>query len=288
MAGVGLRAAAPAPPAFDSGRAYEDLRQIVGFGPRPAGSAALASTRGYIERQLKAAGITYTEQPFDAKTPIGPIHMVNIVATIPGKSADRILITGHYDTKLFRQIRFVGADDGGSSAAGLLEIARVLQARADNQLTVELVFLDGEEATRTEWAGTDHTYGSQHYVDAARQAGTLGRIKAMVLLDMIGDRDLAILREQNSTGWLTDIVWGTAKRLGFGDIFKDQETPIEDDHIPFLDAGIPSVDIIDLDYPAWHTANDTLDKVSARSMKVVGDVVLASLPEIERHVAGKK
>ena len=279
-----LGAAPAAPPKFDSGRAYGDLRQIVAFGPRPAGSPALAETRGYIERQLKAAGVAYREQPFVASTPIGAIHMVNIIATIPGRSTDRLLITGHYDTKLFQQFRFVGADDGGSSAAELVELARVLKARPQGHLTIELVFFDGEEATRPEWAGTDHTYGSQHYVDAARRDGTLGRIKAMILLDMVGDRQLDILRDDLSTTWLTDIVWQTAKRLGYGDIFLDRHTEVEDDHVPFRQAGVPSLDIIDLDYPDWHQASDTLDKVSARSLQVVGDVVLASLPAIEKRI----
>jgi Zn-dependent M28 family amino/carboxypeptidase len=283
-----LGAAPPATPHFDSSRAYGDLRQVVAFGPRPAGSPALAETRGYIEQQLKAAGVRYAEQPFDASTPIGTSHMVNVIATIPGKSSDRLLITGHYDTKLFRNFRFVGANDAGSSTAGVLELARVLQDGPKPALTIELVFFDGEEATRLDWAGTDHTYGSQHYVDAARKDGTLGRIKAMILLDMIGDRQLDILRDENSTTWLTDIVWRTARRLGFSDVFLDRTTQIEDDHIPFLEAGVPSLDIIDLDYAPWHTASDTLDKVSARSLQTVGDVVLAALPEIEDHILKSK
>ncbi|HVB38942.1 MAG TPA: M28 family peptidase [Vicinamibacterales bacterium] len=285
-----LAVAAPRPPAkaaaFDSDRAYGDLRQIVTFGPRPAGSAALAETRTYIEGELKKAGVTFHEQPFDASTPLGKVHMVNIVATFPGTSPDRLLITGHYDTKLFRQFRFVGADDGGSSAAFLLELARVLQHRR-NRMTIEIVFFDGEEAM-VDWTGTDHTYGSRYFVEHARRTGTLGSIKAMVLVDMIGDRQLDILRDDNSTAWLTDIVWSTAKRLGFDSYFLDRHTGIEDDHFPFLQAGVPSVDIIDLDYPYWHQAGDTLDKVSARSLQIVGDVVLGALPAIEARAMAEQ
>ena len=131
---------------------------------------------------------------------------------------------------------------------------------------------------------TDSTYGSRHYVAHARTSGTLAGIKALILLDMIGDRHLNIRREENSTRWLTDIIWNTARRLGYQRHFLDESTPIEDDHLPFLEAGVPAVDIIDLDYPAWHTADDTLDNVSAESVKIVGDVVLAALPEIEQRL----
>ena len=151
-----------------------------------------------------------------------------------------------------------------------------------NALPIELLFLDGEEAVG-EWQGTDHTYGSRYYVEAARKAGTVSRIRALVLVDMIGDRNLRISRESNSTTWLTDIIWATARRLNRHE-FIDRELAIEDDHLPFLEAGVPSVDIIDLDYPAWHTAGDTLDKVSAASLQTVGDVVLAALPEIEKRL----
>jgi len=273
-----------APPAFDSGRAYEHLRRIVAFGPRPPGSAALEETRKYLVAELRALGLTVREQAFEAATPIGPIKMANVVATIPGRRPERLLFGGHYDTKLFREFRFVGANDAGSSTAFLLELARVLKAR-QNVLTMEIVFFDGEEAIRPDWGGTDHTYGSRHYVEAARRDGTLKTVGALVLVDMIGDRDLAFLRESASTPWLTDLVWNAARRLGLQKYFLEQSTPIEDDHVPFLEAGIPAVDIIDLDYPPWHTAGDTLDKVSARSLQIVGDVLLEALPAIEKRLS---
>jgi len=269
---------------FDSSRAYEHLRQVVSFGPRPAGSPAIERTRQYIIEQLKTAGVAVTPQSFVAKTPIGDIPMVNLIATIPGARPDRIAITGHYDTKLFREFRFVGANDAGSSTAFLIEIARVLKAR-QNALTIELMFFDGEEATLRDWGGTDHTYGSQYYVDNGRKTGTLSGLKAMVLVDMIGERSPRFMREANSTPWLTDIIWSTAQKLGHGSVFVNASTPIEDDHVPFLKAGVPSADIIDLDYPEWHAPGDTLDQTSARSLQVVGDVVLASLAPIEARLA---
>ncbi len=280
-----MAAGAQAPPKFDGGRAYEHLRQLVSFGPRPAGSAALAATRRYIVGQLAAAGIKVSEQAFDADTPLGTLRMVNLIAEIPGQRPDRLLVGGHYDTKLFREFRFVGANDGGSSAALLIELARVLKARA-NPMTVEMVFFDGEEAMLPDWGAGDNTYGSRHYVDVVQKAGRIGEIRALILVDMIGDRDLDIAREGESTSWLTDLIWASARRLGYQRHFLDDVEPIGgDDHFPFLKAGVPAVDIIDFHYPAWHTAGDTLDKVSARSLQIVGEVLLDALPAIERRLA---
>ena len=272
------------PVVFDSSRAYEHLRQVVSFGPRPAGSPALERTRGYIIDQLAKSGVAVAQQSFTAKTPIGEIAMTNLIATIPGARPERIAIAGHYDTKLFREFRFVGANDGGSSTAFLIEMARVLKARP-HPFTIELIFFDGEEATLRNWGETDHTYGSQYYVDAARKNGSLAELKALVLVDMIGDRSQRFMREATSTPWLTDIIWSTAQRMGHGAVFVNASTAIEDDHVPFLKAGVPATDIIDLDYPAWHTPADTLDQTSARSLQIVGDVVLASLPAIEARLA---
>jgi len=281
-----LQAAGAAdPPAFDGGRALEHLRAIVGFGPRPPGSAAAGETRRYITAQMAALGVQVSEQAFEARTPLGPVKMANVRATIPGARPERIILAGHYDTKLFRPFRFVGANDAGSSTAFLIEMARVLRARK-NPLTIELLFLDGEEALVDWYLGDDNRYGSRHYVKEAKRTGDLARVKAMILVDMIGDRDLVIKRETTSTAWLTDIVWSTARALGHGATFVAESFAVEDDHVPFLDAGIPAIDIIDLDYPPWHTAEDTLDKVSARSMEVVGQVLTAALPKIEARLTG--
>ena len=212
--------------------------------------------------------------------------MVNLRVTLPGSSRDRILITGHYDTKAFQEFRFVGANDAGSSTAFLLELARVLKGRK-NPLTIELVFFDGEEAL-VEWGGDDRTYGSRHYVEAARKAGDLASIRAMILVDMIGDRDLQLKRESLSTRWLTDTIWASARTLGYARYFSNEDTPIEDDHLPFLGAGVPSVDLIDLDYPAWHTPDDTIEQVSARSLEIVGHVLLNALPAIETRLQNRK
>ena len=283
---LALQAATP-PPKFDSGRAWEHLRQLVAIGPRPSGSPAIEQTRTYIKAQLRTAGLSAAEQAWDEQTPIDKVRMVNLAATIPGTRTERMVFAGHYDTKLYRQFRFVGASDGGSSAAFLLELARVLKARK-NPLTIELLFLDGEEARLPDWHGTDNTYGSRHYVELARRDGSLSTLKALVLIDMIGDRDLHLRRDTNSTPWLTDLLWREAARQKLDDHFIAASTAIEDDHLPFLAAGVPAVDLIDLDYAAWHTANDTLDAVSARSLQVVGDVVLGALPKIEARLINDK
>jgi glutaminyl-peptide cyclotransferase len=285
---AGCLAAAPPGTRFDGARAYEHLRQVVAVGPRPAGSPGAAATRQYIRKQLAAVGLKTEDQSFVAETPLGPVRMTNVRVTIPGTGRGRIVIGGHYDTKIFRDFRFVGANDAGSSTAFLIELGRVLKARTTG-MTIELLFLDGEESTG-EWQGTDHTYGSRHYVETARGNGTLKDIRAFILVDMIGDRELVIKRESRSTRWLTDAIWSAAKRLNRPE-FSDDAIAVEDDHLNFVEAGVPAVDLIDFEYHtrsgavAWHTREDTLDNVSARSLEVVGEVLLAALPSIESTLA---
>jgi glutaminyl-peptide cyclotransferase len=266
---------------FSEQRAGRDLQTIVGFGPRPAASDALAKTRAYITAELATAGLKAQLDTFEARTPRGRKTMTNIRATRPGSKPSTILIAGHYDTKLFDDLRFVGANDGGSSAAWLLEFARATRdLKLEN--TLEFIFFDGEEAV-VDWTDDDSVYGSRH--DVARRVSdkNLNQLKALILVDMIGDRNLNIKRESQSTPWLKDIIWGTAQSLGYGREFPNDEIEISDDHVPYLKAGVPAVDLIDFDYPAWHTAADTLDKVSARSLKIVGDVIYFSLPAIDRR-----
>jgi glutaminyl-peptide cyclotransferase len=290
---VAALAAQGAAPAFDSNRAWEHLRQLVAIGPRPSGSTAIEQARIYIRQQLAAAGAPAVDQAWDAQTPSGTVHMVNLIASIPGAGRNRVLVTGHYDTKRFREFRFVGASDGASSAAFLIELARVLKARP-HPVTYDLVFLDGEEAVCRNWddcsrpGAPDNTYGSRHYVDVEKRNGTLATIKANILVDMIADRDLRLKRETYSTPWLTDLVWNAARQKKLDQFFVADQTQIEDDHLAFLAAGVPSVDIIDLEYPPWHTAGDTLDAVSARSLQIVGDAVVSALPALEARVGKEK
>ena len=268
---------------FMGGRAFEDLKRLVAFGPRPAGSAALVKARQEIIRQLKLTGVGVEEDSFTAATPLGNVPMTNLIARVPGERQQVVIIAGHYETKRFEGVPFVGANDGGSSAAFLIELARVLSQRT-NKLTYWLVFFDGEEAF-VEFTGTDGLYGSRHLVQKLTASGELSRIQAMILVDMIADAKLNIHREYNSTPWLTDRVFGAAHRLGYQKYFQDEVRAYEDDHIPFVNAGVAAVDLLDFDYGPdnryWHTAQDTIDKCSPFSLTIVGRVVLGTLDDLE-------
>ena len=267
---------------FSGERAFNDLRQLVQFGPRPAGSKNLARTRAYIEHQLSSAGVEVRDDPFLATTPVGDIPMTNVIGVIHGENPTVVILAGHYDTATINGVRFVGANDGGSSAAFLLEIARVLSNRK-NTLTYWVVFFDGEEALK-QWSASDSLYGSRLLAEKLSREGKLGQIKALILLDMVADRHLNILRESNSTGWLSDVVFRSSSTLGYGSFFRGGTFPVEDDHMPFLARGIPSVDIIDLTpFRSYHhTAQDSIDKCSPESLAVVGRVVLGTIAELER------
>ena len=256
---------------FSGARAMEFARKVVAFGPRPAGSAALRNLREYILVQLKTRGCQVTEDAFTGSTPRGPIKMANIIARFPGKSARAVVLTGHYDTKWMPGVRFVGADDGGSSTAFLLEMAEVLQDTPHDE-DIYLVWFDGEEAFG-KWSDTDSLYGSRHLAERWAGDGTLTRVQALINVDMIGDKDLDIMQEENSTASLRKQIWDTAKRLGYGKYFLDTGGPTEDDHIPFLKMGVNALDLIDFDKSYWHTAQDTIDKLSPHSFEVVGAVL---------------
>jgi len=269
-----------APQRVDGAAALRHVERLITIGPRVAGSPGGERARAYIVGELRRSGIDSEVQSFEAATPQGRVRMANVIARLPGRRADVIVLAGHYDTKLFKSFRFVGANDGGSSAALLIELARRL-AKMPREYTLWLVWFDGEEAFET-WTATDSLYGSRHLASELERAGRLPR--ALVLVDMIGDRDLNIRRDTYSTPWLTDIIWASAARLGYSNHFLNDPLPVEDDHVPFLKAGVDSVLLIDFDYPPWHTPDDTLDKVSARSLAVVGDVVLDAMPSIEQYL----
>ena len=285
----------PLATAFNGERALEHVRKQVEIGPRPPGSPELAKTREYINNELKTAGLVVSTDEFTPDTPQGEKKMVNITAEIRGESKDVIIIASHYDAKYFKDMRFVGANDPGASVGTLLELARVL-AETKPKLTYWLVFFDGEEAFCENWDdcgkpdAPDNTYGSRHFVNQLRSRNELERVRALVLLDMMGYKDLELGRDTISTKWLQDIIWQTARDLGYRKYFVDRPEGVGgDDHEPFVRAGIPAVDLIQLNgYPYWHRADDTLDKVSAQSMKIVGDVVSTSLPRIEQRLLSKQ
>jgi glutaminyl-peptide cyclotransferase len=277
------QSSAPKTSPFVASRAFADMKSMVDFGPRPAGSAALDKARLYIVAELKKAGLKAELDEFEAVTPKGRRRMVNIRAVRPGTTSGVISLAGHFDTKVFDEFKFVGASDGASSTAWLLEMARIT---TDLKLAsnLEFLFFDGEEAV-VEWSDTDSRYGSRYDVDRRQKAGTLQHLKALILVDMIGDKNLNIKREEQSTDWLTSIIWNNAHALGFKREFLDETQVIEDDHLPYLKANVPATDLIDFDYPDWHKQSDTLDKVSGESLKKVGDAVYASLPEIDKRIS---
>ena len=268
--------------AFEGARAFEDLQNVVKFGPRPPGSPALEQTRQYISVKMAGDGLEVWHDNFTAVTPTGDIPMTNVIGIIPGESPSVVVVGGHYDTARLEGTRFVGANDGGSSTALLLELARVL-ARRKNRLTYWLVFFDGEEALR-QWSPTDSLYGSRHMAEQLAADGRLKKLRALILVDMVGDRHLHILRESNSTPWLQALVFGSARELGYSNAFNGGTYPVEDDHVPFLKRGVAAVDIIDLrPFQTYHhTDADTVDKCSAQSLRLVGRVVLATMDKLER------
>jgi glutaminyl-peptide cyclotransferase len=279
--------------AFSAERAFQHTKRLVEFGPHPAGSKAIEEVRRYLVASLKGDGLSVSLDEWDADTPHGKVRMANVVAELPGESEDAVVIASHYDTKEFKDFTFVGANDGCSSTAALLEIARVLSlGGARPRLTYRFVFFDGEEATCREWdecgkpGAPDNTYGSRHYVAGLRAHDQLKRVRALILLDMIGYERLELGRDVMSTPWLVDAVWKTAREIGYAKQFAERAEDVGgDDHEPFLRAGVPSVDLIQLNtYPHWHTASDTLDKIAPASLKAVGDTVIAALPRIEEKL----
>ena len=266
---------------FDGKQAYEHVAKQVSFGPRPSGSQAIAQAQDYISSQLTSFGCTADTDAFYSDTPAGRLAMKNIVVKIPGERPGIILLTTHYDTK--KLDNFVGADDAGSSTGVMLELARLLCPK-HGRYTVWIAFFDGEEAVRKEWHDPDNRYGSRQMAAKMATSGDLKKVKAMILADLVGGRALRIEREENSTKDLVDLIWSTAERLGYGEIFVDQTMPIDDDHLSFLSRGVPSADIIDLVNSAgyWHTPQDTIDKISARNLGIVGHVILESVKELQK------
>jgi len=266
---------------FDAAYAYDQVAKLVAFGPRPAGSDANRRQQQYLISQLKSYGCPVEEDDFHSQTPIGDVAMKDIVVKIPGASPDIVLFGTHYDTKTLAN--FVGADDGASSTALMLEIARVMCTRK-NRLTLWIAFFDGEEAFNWDWVDPDNTYGSRELAAKMAIDGDLPHVKAMVLADMIGIYNLRIERDSTSTPWLTDLIWSTAARLGYGNVFVNETQSVDDDHDPFLKRGVAACDVIDLIGASqiWHTTNDTLDKIDSRSLGITGHVFLESFSALEQ------
>jgi Zn-dependent M28 family amino/carboxypeptidase len=254
--------------------------RLGGYAP---GSLENVHLRDWIEAELKLTGAQVSLDKFSGRTPSGPVDMANVIAKFPGTSGKAIAVTGHFDTKKIDGVHFVGANDAGSSTGFLLEFARAI-AKSKHRDDILVVFFDGEEAVG-EWTDTDSCYGSRHLAAKWLADGLLGHLKALINVDMIGDKDLDILNDSNSSSTLREMTQKAAARLGDSKFFRKDLGAIDDDHRPFAEVGVNVLDLIDFDYGPkqayWHTAKDTMDKLSAQSLQVVGDVVLAVVTELD-------
>ncbi len=269
---------------FSGARAFAHVEKLVALGPRPSGSRALEQARQFLEIELADSGWIVEREVFREETPRGSIEFVNLIARFGGASAKdpRAIVSTHYDTKYFEKIIFVGANDGGSGTGALLELARVLALRPDFARRFELVFFDGEEAAVnfSPFDGLDAVpridglHGSRHYARTLRDSGRAKQFRVGVLWDMIGDRDLGITIPSDSPPKLTRGIFASADALNLRANFHLLNTPMLDDHVPLNRAGIPTIDLIDFDFPPWHTAGDTMETIAPGSLEVVGRVTL--------------
>ncbi|MGA9509853.1 MAG: M28 family peptidase [Candidatus Sulfotelmatobacter sp.] len=276
------------PAAFDSARAMQYVKQMVALGPRPVGSANHKKVESFITSQLK--GDTVEDDMFTADTPEGKFPVRNIVAKFPGTRDGIIVIASHYDTNYpLRNTSYIGANDGASSSALLLEIANQLRGKKRDGYSVWLVWDDAEEAMKPDTEmpfEKDSLYGIRHLAEKWQADGTLKKIKAFLLADMIGDADLNIDRDENSTPWLEEVVYQAASRLGYQSHFFARDNQVTDDHIPFMQRGVPCADLIDFDYGYnnvfWHTPQDTVDKLSPKSLEITGSTILETVNILDK------
>ena len=282
------------PPAVDANRAMQYVREMVKFGPRPLGSLSHKKVEQYISSHLK--GDQVEDDIFTANTPEGKFPIHNIIAKFPGTKDGIIIIASHYDTNYpLRNTSYVGANDGASSSGLLLELANHLRGKQRDGYSVWLVWDDAEEAMKPDGSGglpnempfnEDSLYGITHLAEKWQADGTLKKVKAFILTDMIGDADLNIEKDTNSTPWLQQVVYEAAKRSGYQSHFFARQMDVGDDHLPFVKRGVPSVDLIDFMYGYnnvfWHTTQDTIDKLSPQSLQIVGSVVLETVRILDK------
>ncbi len=281
--------AASAQQHFNGAKAVEYARQFVAIGPRWPTSQGHAKAEAFLREQFKHDQVE--EDTFTANTPIGPVAMRNFIVRFPGKKNGVIVLATHYETNYWlRNINFVGANDGAATTGLLLAIGDQLRTATANGKKLDgyavwLLFDDGEESITPSWTDSDSLYGTRHLAAKWARDGTLAGIKAFILADMIGDKDLDIQRERRSTDWLVALVRQAAHKFGYDGHFFQMEEAVEDDHLPFVNRGVPSIDVIDLNYGPnnsyHHSAQDTLDKISARSLTIDGDVFLETIRLID-------
>lgn len=280
LVGVACGAGAGNLPQLDGGRALTYTREFVAIGPRWVGSPGHAKAEAFLKEQFRHDQLE--EDTFTATTSIGPETFRNFIVKFPGRKDGIIVLASHYETNYWlRNIRFVGANDGGSTTGLLIEIANYLRGKPNDGYSVWLLFDDGEESFQSQWNNNDALFGTRHLAEKWQADGTLKRIRAFLLADMLGDKDLDIQRDQNSTPWLEDLVYKAASQYGWQSYFYATKTTVDDDHIPFVHRGVPCADIIDINYgyqdAYHHTADDTMDKLSAKSLTIAGDTILETI-----------
>ena len=262
----------------------EHIENIVSYGPHPAGSDAQQKVSQYLVQQMSSIGLKVHTHSFHPITPQGRLKMQNIWGVIEGNQESVIILASHYDSKYFEDFSFIGANDSGSSSGLLLELARILANNNPTNHSLWIVFFDGEESFQ-KWSSIDSLYGSREFVKMLKRKGNLEKISTLILLDMIGNKNLQLVKDLNSSKWLNRIIWNKASQMGHGKIFVERgNVAAEDDHLPFAREGVPVVDIINLNYQYWHRKEDTLDKLSTHSLTAVGNVILSSLAEISQSL----
>ena len=264
---------------FSGDNALAHVQALVDLGPRPPGSDAIVRARAYIEEQLESSGWSVTEQMFSDQTPRGEMKFVNLIARFGTGSKPDFLLFSHYDTKIYDGVKFVGANDGGSSTGLLLEMARVLALQPALAKKIELVFFDGEEAVEN-FSASDGIYGSRHFAQELVKDGSAKSFRGGMLFDMVGDKSLDITLPPNSPSKMTSGIFAAADALKFRNYFTYFDQDVTDDHSPLNAIGIPVIDLIDFHYPPWHTAEDTIDKLSPQSLQIVGSVAAYYLSEL--------
>ena len=283
-----------APAGVSGARALEEVRSFVELGSKESGTPGAEQAANYLRDRLREFGAEAEIQEFTDMTPIGELTFRNVVGRIPGTGGSILLLGSHYDTKP-GIADFVGANDSGSSTGLLLELARTLKANAPHAMEIRFAFFDGEES-RQRYGPNDGFHGSRHMAAAMEADGSLSNVAAMILLDMVGDRDLTVTVPRNGTPWLTALAFDAARAEGAREKFQLHPYNVGDDHEEFFARGVPAIDLIDFQYGSapgkndyWHTAQDTLDKLSAESLGVVGRTAARMADEILRRdpAAGK-
>jgi glutaminyl-peptide cyclotransferase len=264
---------------FSGEKALAHVERLVDFGPRPPGSDTIEKSRDYIENQLRLSGWQVTRQAFMDDTPRGKVHFVNLIARFAGQgnAAPSFLLSSHYDTKTFDTIRFVGANDGGSSTGLLLELGRVLGRHRNLAARIELVFFDGEEAY-DHYSENDGLYGSRYFAQQLQASGAK-QFRGGILFDMVGQRSLKITLPMDSPAEMARDIFASAEALKLRSYFTYLDREMIDDHTPLNALGVPTIDLIDFSFVWWHTADDTIDKLSAQSLQIVGSVAAYYLSE---------